>query len=691
MYADFTPEHGSDTLLLRAVRTVVGHGVTGHWSGDVPHALRQIKAVGDVLSGLPASGPAPHRGTPPLANGWTRDDGTVPAGGAGWPRLLPHLTALARRATVPFTDESERTALLHLFDALASGPLAAGTATLRRVVLREQPLKQGQTPQRRGEVHRCGERTVVLLHSENVYDSTYQHRTVEWIGLDHDPSGAFGAVGHFTVHRSEPLAASLGGDRLTELAALVREFGPVAWSPDAVAELAAAPGCGPAQAALLLLGRPGGTLTADDLAECRDVAGLTRTQVEAGEQRLRALPADARYEVAAALLPADTAALWRTGPDVAAARAGWTERFGGLVRLTEDVDTVALGIPDLSATEAVLNPDRHAWLSRTTTQRVAEQGRLTADAPEALPRPRTLTAAVDGLAALAYGLPYGHPLRAVLPAGQVALRARLADPGLFLDCGLSWPEKGRATTAARLRTAYGLPEAGGEDADGLTRAGAAFVLHPAHGDREMTLLRPAGLTGPDDPAIGLVEGIVGSGAARMLRRIAALLGGDLTRALAADGDFEGPAQDPTRSVPALVTEVAADRGIGADAAALYLQLLALPDPTDRSTARWTGWKPARLKKARAELAATDLVVEAKRARAGRGLFLPGPWLALKAPALPLEGWKSGFYDVTGHTRTVPLLPVPELFARAWERVRSGDVPAYEELTTRATRKGRARG
>lgn len=153
---------------------------------------------------------------------------------------------------------------------------------------------------------------------------------------------------------------------------------------------------------------------------------------------------------------------------------------------------------------------------------------------------------------------------------------------------------------------------------------------------------------------------------------------------------EGYAQDPTRSVPGLVTEVAGTHGIGEDAAALYLQLLALPDPTDRNSTRWTGWKPARMKKARAELAATALVVEAKRTRAGRGLFLPGAWLALKAPALPVEPWKRDLYDIPGHTATVPLLPVPELFTRAWDRVRAGDVPAFEELTTRATRKGRRR-
>ncbi len=119
-------------------------------------------------------------------------------------------------------------------------------------------------------------------------------------------------------------------------------------------------------------------------------------------------------------------------------------------------------------------------------------------------------------------------------------------------------------------------------------------------------------------------------------------------------------------------------------------LLTLPDPTDRNCVRWTEWKPARVKKARAELAATDLVVEAKRSRAGRTLFLPCGWMERNAPALPLETWKEGLYPVVGGVRTMPHLSVPALFAAAWARVRGGDAPAFEELDTRTSRKGRRR-
>jgi hypothetical protein len=150
-------------------------------------------------------------------------------------------------------------------------------------------------------------------------------------------------------------------------------------------------------------------------------------------------------------------------------------------------------------------------------------------------------------------------------------------------------------------------------------------------------------------------------------------------------------QDPGRSVPDLVTEAAKEYGLGEDAATLYLMLLAMPDPTDRMTARWTGWKPARLKAARAELAATDLVVGATRTRAGRSLFLPGGWAEQPAPRVPLERWKLPLFDIVDGDRAsfgviVPTEPVADLYRRAWQRVREGDAPRFEELKVRRGRR-----
>ncbi|GAA2266026.1 hypothetical protein GCM10010430_58760 [Kitasatospora cystarginea] len=108
-----------------------------------------------------------------------------------------------------------------------------------------------------------------------------------------------------------------------------------------------------------------------------------------------------------------------------------------------------------------------------------------------------------------------------------------------------------------------------------------------------------------------------------------------------------------------------------DAAALYLMLLALPDPTDRRVKQWTSWSAAALRKAGESLAATGLVLRTTRARAGRQLFVPGAWAELKAPRLPLEAAKLALLPYpaerasAAHAAVVPTRPLPTLFTEAW--------------------------
>ncbi|MGW5036674.1 hypothetical protein ACWEQK_00860 [Streptomyces parvulus] len=686
MFADYRPEHGDD-LTLRTATRGLAH-LWGAWGGDQQWtALRQIRAVNHVLSGHPADGRRlPDRTRQDtLADGWLSDEYTLPRLGLVWPSLLSVLRPLAYRAAAPTVTAAEREALLLLFEALGEGPLAAPGEGLREIVLSEPHDKRRQR-ERVGQVLRRAGRTVVVLGCKNI---DYGGERVNWLALDHDPAGAFGAVAHFTLERETRHTPTITAGTLAAATRLIREKGAAPWQPEAPAALAAATrgGVGPLQATVLLAGQP-------ERAEAEALAttGLKPRQLDAGRAMLDTLPFGERAALVGALLPDDPAVLWTTGPDTGAAGRTWADLLGSLVRLPEDLAPALDGLPTGSA-EVVLNPAHTAWLSRTTVQRPDKDGRLVAEDPAAVPGRHALTGAVAALTALAYALPYGHPLRAVLPEGLAALRRRLADPGLLLDLDVEWTEKG-GTTAAELRKAYGLPATGGADADGTTRVGEALVLRPWHGDRETVLVRPAGLTGPDDAVFGLLEGLVGAARGTGMRALRTVLGEELARTVAAGQDTAGPvgpAQDPTVGAPALVAEVAAAHGLSEDAAALYLQLLALPDPTDRNCARWTGWRPARMKKARAELAAaTSLVVEAKRSRAGRSLFLPCGWLDLKAPALPVETWKEGLYPVHAGLRTVPPIPVPEVFARAWERVRAGDTPAYEELSTRATRNGRRR-
>ncbi|MFJ9711839.1 hypothetical protein [Streptomyces sp. NPDC101234] len=675
MFADYRPPHGEDPVLSQAVSGVVG--LQNTWQSDWT-ALRQIRAVNHVLSGKPADGkPLPDREPLALGDGWQSDEHTIPGIGMVWPPLLGVLRPLAYRAASPTLTCARREPLLLLFEALTEGPLPALGDTLREIVLSEEQHKQ----QRTGQVLRRDGRTVVVLGCQSVDPRLGR---INWLALDHDPSGAFGPVGHFTLTGETRYTTGIPADRLAELARLVRDKGAAPWRSDAPEALMAATdgGLGPLQATVLLAGLPHAP-AAEDLT----TIGLKPRQREFGAQLLNSLGGEEQRALLGALLPDDPAELWTTGPDTATAGRLWAERLGTLVRLPEDLSAELAGAGGEYA-EAVLNPARTPWLSRTTVLRPDKDGDLVPEDPSAVPVRHALSGAVESLAALAYVLPYGHPLRAVLPEGLAALRHRLTDPELLLDLGVAWTEKG-GSTAVELRKVYGLPQTGGGDAHGRTRAGDALVLRPWYRDMETVLVRSAALGGPDDPVLGLLEGLVDAGSRSGPRTLRTILGDDLARALAAEGPA-GYAQDPSVCVPGLVAEVAAAHGLGEDAAALYLQLLALPDPNDRNCARWTGWKPARMKRARTELAATDLVVEAKRPRAGRTLFLPCGWRDLKAPALPVETWKEALYPVSDGDRTLPLVPVPELFARAWERVRAGDAPSYEQLTTRATRRGRRR-
>ncbi|GGQ93918.1 hypothetical protein [Streptomyces pilosus] len=682
MFADYRPENGDDQTLREATAGLAEQH--GWWGGGQRWSvLRQIRAVNHVLTGKPAEGkalPAAARLTGP-ADGWTSDARTVPAEGPAWPSVLDALRPLAYRAASPALTQTHRAALLLLFEAIAEGPLAASGTVLRDVVLSEPRGKQD----RAGQVLRRDGRTVVVLGCQSV---DHHHQRVNWLALDHDPTGTFGAVAHFTSGRESAHPPVFPAGDLAAVTALVRDKGPAPWQPEAPAALAAATqgGLGPLQATLLLAGKP--PQLTDEVSA---TTGLKPRQKQLGDALLGSVEPGDRAALVGALLPRDPADLWTSGPDTDAAGRVWAERLDGVLRLPEDLagDLSLPGLPTASV-EEVLNPRRTPWLSRTTVQRPDKDGNLVPEDPRALPGRYDLTRAVSSLAGLAYALPYGHPLRASLPAGLGALRRRLTDPGLLLDLDLDWTEKG-SSTAAELRRAYGLPATGGAGPDGLTRVGEALVLRPWYGDQEAVLVRSAALRDADDPVFGLLDGLVGPGRGDGLRTLRTVLDDGLARAVAAGGDPGAPtgyAHDPSVSVPGLVAEVASAHGLGEDAAGLYLQLLALPDPTDRNCVRRTGWKPARMKRARAELAAADgLVVEAKRARAGRTLFLPCGWLDLKSPALPVEIWKQGLYPPHG---TAPTLPVPELFTRAWERVRAGDAPAYEELATRATRKGRRR-
>lgn len=179
-----------------------------------------------VLSGRPADGkPLPDLArTGALGDGWRSEERTIPGIGIVWPSILAVLRPLAYRAATPTLTDAEREALLLLFDAVSEGPLAAPGHGLREILLSEPHDKQ----QRAGQVLRRDGRTVVLLGCQSV---DTEHNRVSWLALDHDPSGAFGAVAHFTLDKETAVPSAFPADGLATLVRTIRDKGAAPGGP----------------------------------------------------------------------------------------------------------------------------------------------------------------------------------------------------------------------------------------------------------------------------------------------------------------------------------------------------------------------------------------------------------------------------------------------------------------------------
>ncbi|MFG3259370.1 hypothetical protein [Streptomyces sp. NPDC048172] len=382
------------------------------------------------------------------------------------------------------------------------------------------------------------------------------------------------------------------------------------------------------------------------------------------------------------LLPDDPETLWTSGPDVARAVAWWREEIGVPSPVPQAL--VPLATKETKAPEGE-NPLRR---ERDSLDTYGEDGWPVLRLPALLGRVASGAACLDpdpsGLAGesellalpraaawLAYRTPAGDPLRPALGAAMARLREELASgPGPLHLFSL------------QRNYLMGAPPA----LDALLAHEAVTVTEDETYEIRHLRVDPALLKGADDPLLDSLDTYLDSAlpsqwlptpaglpALADLRLLLddgfAALGTHLAAESAAAA--QGWEQHPARSVPHLVTECAERHGLDEDAAALYLMLLALPDPTDRNVKEWTGWKPARFKAACAALDGTGLVIRTSRPRAGRTLFLRGHWQETKAPRLPFESAKRALLPLTAehrstaHMAAVPSCPVPELFERAW--------------------------
>ncbi|OYP33073.1 hypothetical protein [Rhodopirellula sp. MGV] len=393
----------------------------------------------------------------------------------------------------------------------------------------------------------------------------------------------------------------------------------------------------------------------------------------------------------------------------------WAESSKQSVTIPSDVATVLQKVlPSYRSLNQkhladFLGEPENFWLlaDRTVTFELKKQARYskaiaeTLDPPSKLDEDATYPVLCRVIWVLNYECPAASELRQLLPRAIECLRDYVARKGTSLPFGESRTVMGYPDeevdiegTVERFTAVVGKCKLG---KDNLYRFDNGLIFGAMLPPAVELRFRTAKLkTDADYDALIAAAGQTfgyesdGSDSINQARFVASILSGEMDAIIANNRDSSVEAgqwdQDPRNSVPKLVKEVSKKRKVSEDAAVLYLQVLALHDPNNNNLKKWNGWTTKQIKAAAAELVTAELLVTAKRSRAGREFFLPGGWEALKAPNPPIETWKLPLFGyentdaLRGSYGDVIVCPraVHRQFEVAWERVCSGDVPSYEE-------------
>ncbi|MEO5873579.1 MAG: hypothetical protein ABIS86_12515, partial [Streptosporangiaceae bacterium] len=598
---------------------------------------------------------------------------SAPYGQLDWTPLLGGIGSAALRAASPATPAEHRELLTLLLEVWAGTPFADPAAMIHTGVVTVPDAKAAKI----AETSAGGATIGVTGRSwSDVQANTHTCRFVA-VGDSPPVLGEIGGIAEIPVGWGDAA-------RLLRFVELLAALGPHAWDPQAARSLSGQTGLSFAAAALLLAGLPhdGRSWRPTVGTHARTVLGLKAKEAEGAVAELNDLDVRARTSLLSSAMPTDPADLWEPGGLGRAAdrlAEAWIARYGRRPAVPEPtLATVSALVPNLPAAylcgqllapDQVLTEDAATWLANANYGYDLK--------PDSATGARSLRALVDSLVLvipwLYATLPAGDPVRAGVPRALALLLDRLNAPGLVFEAGYWYAETAQDQTARFGDRPYRGrdPEVKGLVDDGLTIAAASRHLY----------YRPAVLG--DDVRSRLLESCVGPRAeVRSLRSPGyAAIADRIGAADLADGAYEA---DPRACAPALVAMVGDHLGVEEDPAVLYLQLLTLLEPTDRNVRTWNGWTPARHRKALAVLEERGLVMLAKRARAGRGAFLPGGWAQASSPDLPLEIWKLPLYDMSVPAvgrqasgplrRFLPLRPLPEIFAAAWQRVLDGDGP-----------------
>ena len=631
---------------------------------------------------------------------------------ASWYDLLGDgIVAAAFLAPSQALDEKERPVWLDLLRLWADSVFCrepesfrVGQMELRRKAL-PFPLKGDWSLRALGEFE--GDRFFL----PNI-DSDDDEQTIDVV--QYSPSGNFVVLPGAKVKGERRFRSDWATpERLRAVVAMVEERGVRPFERAHAEALAEQAGASYGEAALLLAGLP--NLRSYDrnflAKEVREQLGLKVNEADMARQPFKALSDERRRKLFEQAMPDDPAALYALEGQLPGflprLAAGCRKALGKRVQIEPEI---ALLLDKRLARIESLQSMLPALTAPKKDKRLTVDGRYVLDAYGDVEEVSSAKTTFDGdimaavsayVATIHYELPVGHALGAQLVELVQLAQERTRSEHFLLD--------GPFFHAGNLKKNQAFVDAlGGEpyrpkDLDAKAQAGRdtgeLIAFADPDGDRVCIAFRPGKVRNwvelcklGEPESWGGYSGYHRARAAEVLLSERILQIAERTAASPLEaGSYEA---NPKNSAPKLVASVAEAREFSPEAACLYLQLLALPAPTDSWVRRLNGWSPKVLRKAGEELLAAKLVIKAKRAGAGRELFLPGAWEPLKAPNSALESWKLPLYGVRRTAEgkldiplgpIVPVRPLHVLFEQVWQRIESGDIPCYEQATARRRR------
>ncbi len=592
---------------------------------------------------------------------------------------LVHPRANVMRALSPLSTADERRNAREMAQALAGTILADDLSKLRYLTI-EEPDDWNNDSDEYGTLNIVKhENSVFAIHEDNTW------------ALEYSTDGTFRTPPNkWKIDKTTKLVRGIGTQWAQQLLAL--PDAPMAWEPAMAERTAKRADLSLAEATLLFHGAPKRNAWGKDFLgkPNREVLGLKRDEASAANETFKPIKDDDLYPLLESAVPDDPALLLAPATEGGwADRVGdaWKKKHGKKTKIPQDLIAQAKKELSLGNDLAEILPlfagelDQK-WL-RIDDRPFPMIGSWVRD--EAYLTPSRTKEIATVAAWLYFARPIGCPIRAGVPAVVAKVREMLSDPKaiwkleeLYVDDD-SAKDKTRAAAISSLVAGKKIDmDKFGDDPVIEARDDGAVII-ASYKNHVLAGFRPGKLDGPggktaeklaqamfdeeNNPGGDPLDDI--KVAQLVLSDDFAALGERIEDTEVPDGGFEA---NPAASAPKLVAKVAKAEGISQEAATLYLQLLALAEPTQKNVTAWNGWTSKQYAAASAELVKKKLVVEGKRERAGRSIFIKGGYTKGNRENLPTEEWKLPFY--AGLDRNVPHEPTHQLFERAYKRSES---------------------